>query len=641
MPHRPIRATALGLAALAGPLLAVPLLASPGTGAAAPKTFERHDVDAAATGASFTALGEVFPGEKNIITSLYGELDRSTPGKAVPAGGGSLRVYRPGADLGKWTSFDVFGSEEEIIFPNRPTIVDMNGDGLNDLLLPSGYFFDTDGSNPGGAKSRSAITWWENKGLDGSGTPLGFVRHDIITGQPGSYHGVELVDLDGDGHRDIVTTAEAAQVADNQSDDTVTLQYLRGAADGTFSAPITLADGLGGSHPTVADINGDGALDIVSSQYFNISYWEPAKSSFLWFERTGAADASGALSAANFVPHSITTAGEAGFGFQIQPVPGFREPGKISWIGTNHQGRCFVDRIGINTMPGTFDVREMVMEFVPGDDITQPWDVVELSTPQNAPTDPHACDSGFNVSNSPVLIHPGDNITARSAGGQAAPGVFGHGDLDGDGDIDLAVSGDGDRRLFWIENRPGATPSTVLHTLTAPGEVFGQSGGAVVDDLDTDGSLDMVFSSFDTNTVAVWSAPKPPVVAPPTSASPTSAPSPTVTVSPLPVVTHPMRLRVSGPKRVVAGAKTTWKVRLTGSPLARKRIVTVTFKATGKRKATKLERVVLTKQAGKRGTFVWRPRANGVLTYRYAGAKISDTVTERAAKRTVRVKIRR
>jgi hypothetical protein len=576
-------------------------------------TFHRIDVDSV-SGAAFTVVGEVFPGERDIVTSGYGTLTNG-----VPSGGGTLQVYRPGANLLHWETVRVFGSDENIVFPNRPTIADLNGDGLNDLIVPSGYFFDN--------QPRGSITWWENRGLDAAGKARGFVRHDVLNGQGPAYHGVELVDLDGDGIRDLVTTAEAGGVADNQYDDTVRLEYLRGTGPGTFSAPVTLADGLGGSHPVVTDVDSDGRLDIVSSQYFNISYTQGDRASFLWFRQSG--DRSAGLTSANFTPHTIATYAQAGFGFQIQPVVGFRQPGKVSWIGTNHQGRCFVKRVISPVMPSAINVPEMVMEFVPGADVTQPWTVKNLATPETTVADPTTCDAAFNVKDSPVAIHPTDYITARSAGGQAAPGVFGYGDLDGDGDVDLAVSGDGDRRLFWIEQRPGAAQDTVLHTLSAPGEQFGQSGGAAVEDLDGDGRPEVVFSSFDTSTVALWTTRTvtDPVVKPPT-----------VTVR-----SYATRLAVTSPsKRPVAGRKATWKVRLTGAPGGSARKVTVSFRRTGATKARKVGVVMLKggPSTAHAGRLVWRPKRNGVLILQYGGGTITRTSAEKAARTTVKVRLR-
>lgn len=403
----------------------------------------------------------------------------------------------------------------------------------------------------------------------------------MLSGQAGSYHGVEWTDLDGDGIEDLVTTSEAGKVADDQGDDTVALQYLKGNGDGTFTAPITLASGYGGSLPVAYDVDDDGRLDIVTSQYFGLNYFDQSGASFMWFEQTGALTG-GALGPGNFTRHVIATADEAGFGFQIRPVPDFREPGEVSWIATNHQGRCFVQRIITPIFPTITIAREMVMEFVPGADLTQPWDLTELSIPDPAPADPDACDPAFNVANSPVPIHPGGNITARSAGGQAGPGVFGYGDFDGDGDIDLLVSGDGDRRLFWIEQE--ADGGTLLHTLTAPGR---------------------------------------------SSARPEARPCPTSPAT--------SKLKVT-PRRgnVAAGAKGTWKIRLTAGSGA-KRSVTVTFKG-GQGKAKRIRTVKLTAKGGGtyRGTLRWAPPRKGKLRFAYAGTPEVDTAA--STRVTVRLK---
>jgi hypothetical protein len=82
---------------------------------------------------------------------------------------------------------------------------------------------------------------------------------------------------------------------------------------------------------------------------------------------------------------------------------------------------------------------------------------------------------------------------------QAAPGVFGFGDLDGDGDLDLAVSGDGDPRLFWFEQRPGA--SFVTHILDADA---GEGGGMSIADLYGDGRNEVVVTSYDDNAVYIY-----------------------------------------------------------------------------------------------------------------------------------------
>lgn len=563
-PHRALAALAtLALVAAGSSAVAATPSVEPGT---TTPDFTRIDVDTAVSGASFTVVGELFPGEQNIITSGYGTL---TDG--APSGGGTVQVYRPGEDLRSWSKTVVIDASDEIVFPNRVTVTDVNADGLNDLVVPSGWFFEPDGPS---TRDQGLLTWWENRGLDAQGEPRPFVRHDLVTSQQASYHGVAHVDLDGDGIRDLVTTSEAGRAAHLQDDDTVTLQYLRGRADHSFQAPRTLATGSGGSHPVVEDVDGDGRLDIVSSQYFGIANSERDAASFMWFERVGRT--TGALSEADFVKRTISTMGVAGHGFGIMRVPGLRQPGTSSWVGVNHQNRCFMEMINRG---GQFPA-EAVMEFTPGDDIRAPWAVTTLSVPENPSADPMDCDDAFRDGEG--LIHPSDEITSRPSPGQAGPGVFGYGDVDGDGDTDLLVSGDGDRRLFWIERVDATT--TRLHTLTAPGETFGQSGGAVVADLNGDGTNELVFSSFDENTLAMWTTrperlPEPPAPPAPPAPAAKAATTTRATASYAPrtrVATVKIRVRAAGD--TAPAAKGRVKVRV----LRGKKVVRTTWVRLGK-----------------------------------------------------------
>ena len=77
---------------------------------------------------------------------------------------------------------------------------------------------------------------------------------------------------------------------------------------------------------------------------------------------------------------------------------------------------------------------------------------------------------------------------------QAAPGVFGRSDVDGNGDVDLAVSGDGDDRVFWLDQtEPGVFATHVQAT------AFGQAASGSIADLDGDGRAEIVFTSDETH----------------------------------------------------------------------------------------------------------------------------------------------
>ena len=80
-----------------------------------------------------------------------------------------------------------------------------------------------------------------------------------------------------------------------------------------------------------------------------------------------------------------------------------------------------------------------------------------------------------------------------------APGLFGSGDVDSDGDIDFVVSGDGDDRLFVILQGPGGTFTTYK---LASG--MGQAGGGEVTDLDNDGHREALFTSYEKGVVKLY-----------------------------------------------------------------------------------------------------------------------------------------
>ena len=483
---------------------------------AGPAAFTRINVDSKLTGAAFSVAGDVFgSGKQDLVVTGFGAFV-GTPPAVSPPDGGTVQIYRPGASLKHWTKVPVVTESDKIAVPNQPTLADVNDDGAIDVIVPGGYFFDSYIPFPGiEPKSRGSITWWENKGADQP-----FVRHDVVTNSLFSYHGVQHADLDGDGIKDLVSTGEQGKAPQSPTDDVVELQYFKGriaagTGERTFDQGVTLATN-GGSLPVVADVDKDGKLDIVSAQYFGSE-----QPSFLWLKQKGSPTA-GALTAANFETHVISS--QQGLGFQIKLVPNLRGDGVDRWVGTNHLAHPATTPAG-----GVFELN-------PTADITQPWSSTTLAGP----------------------------FSPRETFGQAAPGVFGAGDLDGDGDVDLALSGDGDRRLFWIEQTgTGQFTTHVLEdydatTTSMPG--MGQSGGAIVADLDANGTNEMAFSSFDQNAVVVYAR------------SGGGAPAPSTPPG-------PGTLSVAGAATVSAGASTTLTVSLAGASGAAAHSAQVSFKA--------------------------------------------------------------
>jgi len=356
----------------------------------------------------------------------------------TPAGGpGAVNIYQRGANLDSWTKTPVVTAADNIRFPNEPAVADLNGDGRQDVVVPGG-FFQCSFSGPG----CGTITWFEN-------TPSGYVRHDVLPpNQPNFYHRAVVVDFDGDGVTDIVTVGETFTTA--------VVEWFKGDANPAHPrfdpTPLIIGNG-GGSLPEVRDVNGDGNLDVISAQYF------ASGRSFAWWERT--ADPSVAHPAGVFTDHTITSL--TGGSFQVRAVPNLRGDNVTRWLATNHASTTFN---GGSPESGVY-------ELDPGVDPTQTWGVALRS----------------------------QGIVSRPSGPTTlAPGTFDTGDIDGDGAVDVAVSGDGDARVFWMRQLPDHTFQTYVIA-----DEMGQAGGGAVADLDGDGHADVVFSSYEKSVLKVYS----------------------------------------------------------------------------------------------------------------------------------------
>ncbi len=508
--RRAARAVALVTAGGCAAALAMTGTAQAATDPSTPAVFTGTTVDTV-TGAAFASAGDILGDVRpEIAATGYGAFTTKFPTTppfaglppflkcadltspfAYPAAGGTVQVYtntarnKRAGDIALSGSADskitVITPADGIVVPNRPTPTDVDGDGDTDLIVPAGFFFEgfaiAKSSCTGITQGRGSLTWWENQ-ANGSR----WIRHDLLTGQVASFHGVEHVDLDGDGLKDIVTVAESANDASSPFDDSVKLTYLPGLGGGAFGSPVVLGNG-GGSLPVVRDVDGDGKLDIVSAQYFGGVAFQPVPgfpqsadtASYVWFKQS-ATDGDGlpGLTAADFSKQAIGTAQSNGF--QIIPVPNFRGDGVTRWIATNHTNQL------LTSFPFVLYAKPAVFEFTPGADPTAPWSVVQLTANGAIGVTPPA---GGGPSNP----------------GQAAPGVVGAGDLDGDGDIDLAISGDGDKNVFTLEQKGDG--SFALAVLPG-GAGWGQAGGAVVQDFNRDGTNEIVFASFDKNAVGIW-----------------------------------------------------------------------------------------------------------------------------------------
>ena len=409
-----------------------------------PLAFEKIVIDADAQGPAFSTVTDINgDGKLDVVVTRFGVVQLPDLPK------GQVTAYLQGETLEDWTATPIFDQSAGIYWPNDVEMHDIDGDGDLDALVGAGFLACEFVPSVGPCGS---LTWFEQMGTSRK-------MHEIVPmGSELFYHAAVLTDLDGDGLDDLVTVGERRPAPDSGEPDRAEIQWFKGNTTETRfeTTPGVIGEGLGGLL-NGRDLNGDGLMDFAASEFFaNMG------ASFTWLEQLEApsADAPNGL----WQRHIIDD--EVGPSIQMSFVENLLGDGRLFAVGSNHT----------NTAKTPAD----------------PWESAIYM--YEVPADPNATWERTKISE---YI---ESVPGLPTSPQAAPGIFGWGDAEMDGDIDIIVSGDGDPNIYLLAQDDGAFTTWVLD------KDIPQAGGQKIIDLNNDGKSELIVTGYENNAVYLYHA---------------------------------------------------------------------------------------------------------------------------------------
>ncbi len=357
--------------------------------------------------------------------------------------GNLVTTYRNDGD-GTFVFIEGYSSDTSL----SVAIGDLNGDGVNDLVTPN---------------------WYDN-GLsvrlnNGDGTFGSAVIYDCGANP----HSVAIGDLDGDGDADLV-------VSNATFDTGITVSVLQNNGDGTFSAPVPFDVGKVPLRIRLADLDGDDDLDLAVSDY-----WSDEVSVLL--NNGDATFASHVTYSAGKGPYDVTSGDFNGDGDPDLALVNLH--GDTLSVLPNLGGGVFQDVMGqdVGVAPVAVAIGDL------DGDGDQDLAVTYRMEPFVDGTISLLFNLGDGSFEEQVVLDTGDG-----------PEGIVIGDLDGDDDLDLAVSNiDSDSVAVHLNHGDGTFADAVAYSTGS----FSSPIELAIGDLDGDGDQDLATANAENGTVSI------------------------------------------------------------------------------------------------------------------------------------------
>lgn len=309
---------------------------------------------------------------------------------------------------------------------------------------------------------------------------------------------VLLVDFDGDGHIDVVTA--------NKADNNISVFISDGS--GGFAAPVNYAAGTEPVALAAGDVNGNGNIDLVSvgNESFARVFSGNGDGTFAASTTVAIADAATAVTLVDFnydgsldllynsnsQLRSQTNDGSGSFSNEFNYSSA---TGNIVTADVNNDGiTSFIYFNATNIRVTTHNGATLNTDSYP---VSNPKDVIAADFNANGYVDIAAVTSGGNL----VLFANNEDGTfasgvSTSLGGGAGTRLVAK-DIDGDGDLDIAVTKQGnDETVVLLNDGNGAFTLDQTLTVTTPQAIAAA-------DMNSNGIVDLVVTNIDSNEFAV------------------------------------------------------------------------------------------------------------------------------------------